>query len=124
MSEIFKDLNEKVQKSILGLIVESWRFSRAYLRLLEKADAIQQPKFLSQYRFFQKQIEDHLQAIGLKEVNLEGQQFDAGLPAIILNHDEFKAEDLLIIDQMIEPVIMGQDGVIKPGTAMVRKAEK
>jgi len=37
--------------------------------------------------------------------------------------DDFGPEDLLEIDQMVEPVIMGTDGVRRPGTVLVRKVK-
>ena len=40
-----------------------------------------------------------------------------------LNIEDFDAEDTLLIDQMVEPIIMGPDGLLRSGTVMLRKIE-
>lgn len=45
-------------------------------------------------------------------VNLEGELFNEGMAAIPLNIDDFKTEDKLKVEQMLEPLIM-KNGMIK-----------
>ncbi len=40
-----------------------------------------------------------------------------------LNIEEFDSQDALVVDQMLEPIIMGPDGVIRTGTVTLRKVE-
>jgi hypothetical protein len=124
MDEIIADVtSDPVKNALLSLAVESWRFTRAYLRLVSKLDAGDQNRFASQYRFFQKQLEDKLNTVGLRLVNIEGLPFDPGMAATAINISDFLAEDRLIVDQMLEPIIMGEAGVIKMGTVLLRKVE-
>ena len=60
---------------------------------------------------------------GMRIVNVEGQQFDPGIAATALNIEEFASEDSLIVDQMLEPIIMGPVGVVRTGTVTLRKVE-
>ena len=113
-----------VRESIVTMAVESWRFSKVYYRLLGKLDAGERGRYESQYRWFLKKFEDSLQKAGLRLVNLEGQPFDSGMAATPLNIDEFDASDTLVIDQMLEPVIMNDQGLVKTGTVMLRKIER
>jgi len=106
---------------IIDMAVENWRFFRLFIKVAGKLDAGETAKYVSQLRYFQKKIEDNLESIGLKLVNLEGQSFDTGMAVSVINMDDFGPEDLLAIDQMVEPVIMGVDGVKRPGTVLVRK---
>ena len=43
--------------------------------------------------------------------------------ATMVNLADFTPEDTLVVDQMLEPVIMGEQGVVKMGTAILQKAE-
>ena len=45
------------------------------------------------------------------------------MAATPLNIEEFEPEDALIVDQMLEPIIMGPNGVIRTGTVTLRKGE-
>ena len=59
----------------------------------------------------------------MRIVNVEGHEFDPGMAATPLNIEEFDSEDALIVDQMLEPIIMGPDGVIRKGTVTLRRVE-
>jgi hypothetical protein len=113
-----------VRESIVTMAVESWRFSKVYDRLLGKLDAGERGRYESQYRWFLKKIEESLHQAGLRLVSLEGQRFDSGMAATPLNIDEFDASDTLVIDQMLEPVIMSDQGLVKTGTVILRKIEQ
>lgn len=40
-----------------------------------------------------------------------------------LNIEEFEPDDVLVVEQMLEPIIMGEQGLIKTGTVTLRKIE-
>jgi hypothetical protein len=103
------------------MAVESWRFSRVFDRLLLKLDAGEQTRYKSQFRWFIKKVEEALEQADLRIVNVEGHPFDPGMAATPLNIEEFDANDALMVDQMIEPIIMGKEGLIKTGTVTLRK---
>ena len=115
--------SDPAKSALLSLAIEGWRFTRVYLRLVSKLDAGDQNRFVSQYRYFQKQLEDNLNTIGLRLVNIEGLPFDPGMAATAINVSDFLAEDRLIVDQMLEPIIMSEIGVIKMGTVLLRKVD-
>ena len=108
---------------MLDVVVESWRFSRLFHRLLTKLDAGEQGRYRSQFQWFQRKLEESLTDAEMSIVNVEGQPFDPGVAATPLNIEEFKSDDSLIVDQMLEPIIMGPDGVLRAGTVTLRKAE-
>jgi len=117
------DANSNIEKALIDMSVESWRFSRVYVRLLSKLDAGESTRFVNQYRYFTKRIEESLETANLKLVNVEGHPYDPGLAATAINLGDFGPEDVLLVDQMVEPIIMGPDGLVRPGTVMLRKAE-
>ena len=112
---------EMLTQVVIGMAVESWRFGRTYDRLLTKLDAGEQNRYKSQFRWFIKKVEEALEQADLRIVNVEGHPFDPGMAATPLNIEEFDANDALMVDQMIEPIIMGKEGLIKTGTVTLRK---
>tara|TARA_B100000965_G_scaffold406790_1_gene448616 strand:- start:7296 stop:7667 length:372 start_codon:yes stop_codon:yes gene_type:complete len=115
---------EKMRQSLIDISVESWRFGKLFDRLLTKLDAGEQGRYVGQFRWFQKKIVESLEAAELRAVNLEGQEYDAGMAASAINIDEFEADDLLVVDQMLEPIIMDSNGVVRSGTVTVIKVSR
>ena len=114
---------EMLTQVVIGMAVESWRFGRTYDRLLTKLDAGEQNRYKSQFRWFIKKVEEALEQAELRIVNVEGHPFDPGMAATPLNIEEFDAKDALMVDQMLEPIIMGKEGLVKTGTVTLRKVE-
>lgn len=112
---------DQMERSLIDMAVESWRFSRLFARVVNKLDAGEAGRYLNQLRYFQKKVEESLDATGLKLVNVEGQPFDPGMAASALNIGDFGPDDALLVDQMVEPIIMGPEGLKKQGTVMLRK---
>jgi hypothetical protein len=110
-------------KSLLEIAIESWRFKRLFVRVVSKLDAGEKTRYESQIRWYQKKLEEHLLASGLKLVTIEGQPFDPGVAASAINAADFAPEDVLYVDQMVEPIIMGPNGLLRSGTVILRKVE-
>jgi hypothetical protein len=113
-----------VDTALLDLAIESWRFQKLFARALEKLDAGEAVRFANQHRYFVRRIDESLQAVGLRLVSLDGQPFDAGMAAKALNLDEFAPGDVLVVEQMIEPVVMNEAGLVRQGTVLLRKADR
>ncbi len=114
---------QRFEQSLIEMAVESWRFSRLFARVVNKLDAGEAARYVNQLRYFQKKVEENLDSAGLRVVNVEGHPFDAGMAASALNLADFGPDDSLYVDQMIEPIIMGPEGLKKQGTVMLRKAQ-
>ena len=108
---------------LVDMAIDSWRLARLFERLLTKLDAGEAPRFANQLRYHLKRLEERLHDADLKLVNLEGQRYDAGIAASALNIGDFGPADVLIVEQMLEPIIMGADGVVRSGTVMLQKVE-
>jgi hypothetical protein len=109
------------EQTLIDMAVESWRFSRLFARLVTRVDAGEANRYLNQLRYFQKKLEDSLDASGMRLVNVEGHPFDPGMAASALNLGDFEPEDSLLVDQMVEPIIMGPNGLKREGTVLLRK---
>lgn len=114
---------DQIERALIDVAVESWKFSRIFAKVVNKLDAGEGGRYVNQLRYFQKRIEQNLDSAGLKLVNVEGHVFDPGMAASPLNIEDFGPEDALLVDQMVEPIIMGRDGLKKQGTVMLRKVQ-
>ena len=113
----------RLEQSLIDIAIESWRFSRLFGKVVSKLDVGESTRYLNQLRYFQKKVEESLDSNGLKLVNVEGQPYDAGMAASALNLGDFGPEDVLLVEQMLEPIIMGPKGLRKQGTVMLRKVQ-
>ncbi|MGH8543615.1 MAG: hypothetical protein ACREX3_08280 [Gammaproteobacteria bacterium] len=121
MSTDRKSSPEHLEQALIEMAVETWRFARLFARVTARLDAGESARYANQLRYFQKKTEDILGSNGLRVVSLEGQPFDPGMAASPLNLADFEPDDDLLVDQMVEPIIIGPDGLRKQGTIMLRK---
>jgi hypothetical protein len=112
-----------LEATIIDLAVESWKFSRLFMRAISKLDAGEEPRYMSQLRYFRKRLEEDLATADLRLVDVEGQVFEPGIAASALNVGDFSAEDRLVVAQMLEPIIMNSDGLRRLGVVTLRKVE-
>lgn len=114
---------EILRDTMIDIVVESWRFVRVFDHLLLKLDAGEHKQYKSRRDWFRKSVNDSLEQVNLKIVNIEGRPFDPGMAVTPLNIEEFDAaKDELVVDDMIEPIIMDEEGsVVRRGTVTLRK---
>ncbi|HQH73571.1 MAG TPA: hypothetical protein PK360_15965 [bacterium] len=114
---------EALTQALITMAVESWRFGKVFERVLAKLDAGEQGRYQGQYRWYLKKVEESLAAGGMQMVNVENHPFDPGMAATPVNIAEFSALDRLMVAQMLEPIIMGPEGLLKTGTVVLRRVE-
>lgn len=112
----------QLELSLINIAVECWRFSKVFTRMVNKMEPGEGARYVSQLRYFQKKLDDNLESSGLRMVNVEGQAYEPGMAASALNICDFEPDDVLLVDQMVEPIIMGPEGLKRQGTVMLRKA--
>ncbi len=117
----FCEAEDLKQKSLIEISVESWRFARIFSKFLGKLDAGETQRYANQVRYFLKRINSELEKFSICLVNIEGQQYDSGMAVSALNSADFAPDDILIVEQMVEPIVMGPDGLIRSGTVMLAK---
>jgi len=123
MADELKITSDQMEQSLIEMAIESWRFARLFARVVSKLDAGEGGRYAGQLRYFQKKIEESLGASGLKVVNLEGQLFDPGMAASAINIGDFSPNEVLLVEQMVEPIIMGSAGLKKQGTVVLKKVD-
>ena len=110
-----------LETTLASLAVESWRLSKSFEKLLTKSNPMEQRKYKSKLSWFNKKLNETLEEANLKFINLENQKYDTGAAVTAINLDDFKPDDDLEIDQMIEPIVMSNEGVFRAGTVVLRK---
>lgn len=113
--------NASAAGALIELAIDSWKFARLFTRVISKLDAGEQARYANQMRFFQKRIDSAAEVAGARIVTIEGQPFEPGMAASPLNLEDFQDGDTLFVDQMLEPIVMGNEGVLRTGTMMLRK---
>ena len=114
---------EVLTKSLVDLAVESWRFGKLFARLLQQLATEDRSRYRGQLYWFQEKLNEALRDAGMKIVTIEGHPFDPGLAVTPLNAGDFGAEDALVVDRMLEPIVMGPDGIVRMGTAILKEVE-
>lgn len=112
-----------VTDALVALTIDSWRFAKSFARLVSKVEVAESVRYENQYRYYMKRLTESLSAAGLRVVNVEGHPYDPGSAVTPLNLSDFAEDDLLVVEQMIEPIIMGPDALVRQGTVMLRKAQ-
>lgn len=108
--------------ALATLASHAWRLSRLSRQACERLPPHEGARLANQIRYIDRQIEDELAKAGLRLVDLEGQAYDPGIAATALNAADFAPTDELRIEQMIEPVILSEDGLLKFGAVLLGKA--
>lgn len=111
-------------KALIDISIEGWRFARVFSRMISKLDAGDASRYANQARYFLKKLDDGLESFGLRIVSLEGQPYDTGMAVSALNIADFGPDDILVIEQTVEPIVMGPDGLVRGGTVVVAKASQ
>ena len=104
------------------MAIEAWRLRRAYEKVLSKLSSEDRDRFEGSLAAFVKKIEEALDTLDMRIVNIEGALFDPGIAATPINIDDFGPDDELVVDRMIEPIIMEKGSIVKMGAVTLRKA--
>ena len=117
-------LNEKtLKKSLIELAIENWKTTQIFHKLLMKDDIQDQLRYTNKLNWFMKKTEDHLADAGLRVINVEGDRYDTGMAVTAINLDEFENESNLVVEKMLEPIIMGTNGVERIGTVVLKEGK-
>ena len=115
---------ETLITAFVELITESYRLKKTFERLVKKSDFSEQARYINQISWYNKKISEIANDVGLNIVDIEGQKFDEGMAVTTINSDEFDKDDILYIEQMIEPTIMFENKILKIGTAVLGREKQ
>lgn len=108
-------------RAVVALACESWRVMSTLDRLGANLDANQQRRLASRLAFHRRNVDAALADVGLRLVDVTGADFSPQLPATAVNADSFGPDDRLVVEQVIEPTVVGPAGVVRLGTVTLRR---
>lgn len=115
---------EQLEKGLVTIASELYRFEKVFVKAVDRLDAEEQSKYVSQFSWFAKRVDKAMMEAGLKLLSMEGKLYDPGMAVTPLNIEEFEKDDDLYIEQMIEPIIMKDNKLYKMGTVILGRVEK
>lgn len=113
----------KAEEALIDMTLDSWRFAKLFSRLITKLDPAEAGRYIGQYRYYLKRLTERLEQINMRLVSVEGQPYDTGMAVTALNVADFGPDERLVVDQMVEPIIMGDDRLVRAGTVTLKKVE-
>ncbi len=114
----------KLKESLIEIACEHYRFKRVFAKAISKLDIEEQNKYSSQFAWFSKKVVRALDEADLKIVNVDGQLYDPGMAVTPLNIEDFETDDILYVEQTMEPIIMQENTVVKTGTVILGRVQK
>ena len=110
-----------VQQALIEIVVESWRICRTFRRVIDTLDAAEQGRYRGQLEWFDQKLHHSLEQVGMRIERIEsGQRYEVGMAATPINAADFGQGEELIVDQMLEPIVMGPEGVKRRGVVVLR----
>ena len=117
--------NVNYKNLMIELVLESWRFSQVFHKMLKKLcsyDPKEFTRYKGRYSYFRKKLNEILDSARLKIVEFPPDtDYDIGMSVIPINLDDFNSNDKLKIEQMLEPIIMQDSSVIRNGKIILKK---
>lgn len=112
------------RKELLNFIIESWRFSNLFQQVISKLPEEERKRYTGRHNWYNKQLESTIKSCGYKVINISNEIYDPGMALTPINIDEFTEGERLIVDYMVEPIIMDENGnIVKTGTAILRRQD-
>lgn len=109
----------KMRDSLISIASELFRFQQVFSKAISKLELDEQSKYSSQFAWFSKKVLKAIDEANLRIVDVNGQPYDPGMAVTPLNIEDFETNDILYIKQMMEPIIMNGDTVVKTGTVIL-----
>lgn len=109
-------------KALVEIAAEAWRLDRVVEKASLRMDPLDAERFIGQYRWFRKRVDAALAEAQMRLVDLTGQDYSVGMAATPLNMDEFDDEPL-VVAQMVEPIVMRGNDVMRAGKLMLGRKE-
>lgn len=110
-------------EALLSIATETWRACSGVTSTAMSLPPIERSKIERQLKWLRRSVVNALSDADLELINLEGQDYALGSAATPLNIEDFSAEEPLQISQMVTPLIMSPNGVVRMASVILRRKE-
>ena len=112
------------KQAIIDMILESWRFLNAFRNAMTSLSLDEQKRYQGRCSWFDRRLNEIVETAGLRIVAInQGEIYDIGMAVTALNIEDFQVDETLIVEQMVEPIIMEKDTVIRCGSVILGRKE-
>lgn len=115
---------QQLREALVAIAAETFRLRQVFERAISRLEEEEQARYMSQYGWFSRRVNRAMEQAGLRLLDPAGQLYDPGMAVTPLNLEEFEPQDRLYVEQTIEPIVMGEDQVLKTGTVILGRIEK
>lgn len=117
--------DEKLERTLANLAVEAWKMGRAVRRAQTALEPKQAKRLGSRLKWFEQKTQQALKSEGIQIVNPVGETYDEGMAVRASNGEDYKGRVDLVIDDTIEPILIGKGGrVLHVGVVLVKEREQ
>ena len=109
---------------VAQLCVEYWKLLAATEKALNGSFSKDGKRLEAQLKFSKRQLNVLLQELGIRLVDFSGERFHPGLAVSVDNLGDHENEDALVISKTLEPTVMSDMTVIRPGRVIVAPVEQ
>ncbi|WP_150525611.1 hypothetical protein [Roseibium sediminis] len=104
---------------LADLLVDYWKLARGAVKAAGQLQEAESKRLLSQTKYAVRQLNGFADRCGFRIVEFEGLVFEPGIAASADNEDDFENETALIVTRTIEPAIICDMRVVRPGRVIV-----
>ena len=108
-------------QSMVDLALETWRLQQTAERCIPAMDPLDAERFANGFEWYLRKVDEALGEFGLSVVDPTGQLYDTGMAVSPLNLDDFPGLEGAVyrVAQTVEPIIMENGAVRKPGSVLL-----
>ena len=110
------------EESVAQLCVEYWKLTKVTKKAIDSLPENERRRLDSHLKFSDRQLEMLVNQLGLKLVEFEEEEFHAGLSVTVDNASDYSEMDDLIVAKTLEPTVMADMKIIRPGRVLVKLA--
>lgn len=110
------------EESVAQLCVEYWKLTKVTKKAIDSLPDNERRRLDAHLKFSDRQLEMLVNQLGLKLVEFEEEEFHAGLSVTVDNAWDYSEMDDLIVAKTLEPTVMADMKIIRPGRVLVKLA--
>lgn len=117
--DVFPEI-EAARSQIAEIAGDAWRLAKLLERVERKLQGADRDRCRIRREDCLNKLKRSLADFGVRLIDLEGRDYEAGVAIEPVGMDRFPGRRDWVIEAMIEPIVMGPNGLIKQGVARVK----
>jgi hypothetical protein len=111
------------ESSLAQLAVEYWKLLRAVERAISGMPESARERIASQARYASVRLEALLMEHKMSLQSFDGLDFEVNLPASAVNGDEFRSNEVTIVERTLEPAVISDMRVLLMGKVILSRKD-